>query len=77
MNPTRLCSFSSPEDESEESGARCRTTVFDFFLTGVPSESEGEMVVRLVRFRFFGVVLASEFSASDEEDIFECCKRCA
>lgn len=71
IDHTRLCSFSSPEDESEESIARCRMTVFDFFLTGVASESEGEIVVRLVRFRFFGVVFTAECSISEEEEDFD------
>lgn len=69
MNRTRLFSFSSLEDETEERTARWRVT-FDFFFTGVPSESEGEIVVRLVRFGFFEAVCPSEFSVSDE-DIFD------
>ena len=65
INRTRLFSFSSLEDETEERVARCRIT-FDFFFTGVSSESEGEMVVR---FFFFGVVFSSEFSVSDEDNL--------
>lgn len=60
---TRLFSSSSLEDETEERTARCRIT-FDFFFTGLSSESEGDMVVRL---DFFDVLFSFELSVSEED----------